>query len=369
MAEAQNTRFESDDEGCCTPSPEPETKKRKLSPFRLMQSDVMKGNEADYGDFVLDRTESMSLDADDIAVLESCSEKDDGSQWKEKILSSLLTAQEDENGNQSPKKNPPKKNNGCFNCDGDHHLNECTEPRDFKKIRMRQTEMRNRSNTSRYHDDGSSEKKFRAGRISDELRRALGIGRHDIPEYIYRMRKMGFIKGYPPGYLKKAMERDDSNEVLQFHMVDDNEVADKERERSDSPPPRINADKMIYYCGFNQTYRDLRDYENFRVPPFIEFVAFHQETVNKMHAKKMEERRRLREREERMRKRRREDLLEDGEIVILEPPPPPPPTLSSNGDNDDDDVIVIDCEPRKTPSPPVPSCDTPKASLVSIRFL
>ncbi|KIH50174.1 hypothetical protein ANCDUO_19749, partial [Ancylostoma duodenale] len=139
------------------------------------------------------------------------------SQWKEKILSSLLTSQPDENGSQSSKKKSPKRNNGCFNCDGNHHLNECPEPKDFKKIRQRQTEMRNRnSNIPRYHFDGPpSEKKFRAGRISDELRNALGIGRNDIPEYIYRMRRMGFINGYPPGYLKKRTFQHSNVVVIQ----------------------------------------------------------------------------------------------------------------------------------------------------------
>ncbi|KAK5973083.1 PSP domain-containing protein [Trichostrongylus colubriformis] len=202
--EAISTRFESDDEeGRCTPSPEPETKKRKLSPAKLLPADVMKGNEADYGDFVLDRTESISLDDEDMATLENSS--GDSSVWKEKILASLLTGTEDESADQSGKKNTQKKNNGCFNCDGDHHLNECPEPKDMKKIRQRQTEMRNRSNVTRYHDGTPTEKKFRAGRISDGLRNALGIGKHDIPEYIYRMRRMGFIRGYPPGYLKKSV--------------------------------------------------------------------------------------------------------------------------------------------------------------------
>ncbi|EYB81208.1 hypothetical protein Y032_0389g513 [Ancylostoma ceylanicum] len=364
MSEPLNTRFDSDDEeGRCTPSPE--AKKRKLSPSPCMPSDVLKGSEADYGDFVLDRTESVSLDNDDVAVLESSSTNGDSSQWKEKILSSLLTSQADENGSQSAKKKSPKRNNGCFNCDGNHHLNECPEPKDFKKIRQRQTEMRNRnSNTPRYHFDGPpSEKKFRAGRISDDLRNALGIGRNDIPEYIYRMRRMGFINGYPPGYLKKAIERDDSNEILKFHMVDESASETAEtNERPDSPPPTINADKMIYYCGFNQYYRDLRDAEDFRVPPFLEFVAFHQETLNKAHAKKVEERKRLRERMARLAKRRKSDVLEEGEIIILDPPPPPPPALSG----DDDDCIIIDCEPRKTPSPPVADDDTPKGCSMGV---
>ncbi|KHJ98089.1 hypothetical protein OESDEN_01932 [Oesophagostomum dentatum] len=146
-------------------------------------------------------------------------------------------------------------------------------------------------------------------------------------------------------------------------MVDE-VVQSEATERPDSPPPKINADKMIYYCGFNQTYRDLRDLENFRVPPFLEFVAFHQETLNKAHAKKMEERRRLHERVARLAKKRETEVLEEGEIIILEPPPPPPPELNGN----DDDCIIIDCDPRKTPSPPIVVDDTPKASLLICYF-
>lgn len=44
----------------------------------------------------------------------------------------------------------------------------------------------------------------RPGVISKELRDALGIGDNDIPEWIYRMRKLGFIDGYPPAYLKQV---------------------------------------------------------------------------------------------------------------------------------------------------------------------
>ncbi|KAE9420025.1 hypothetical protein Angca_005719, partial [Angiostrongylus cantonensis] len=297
MADVQSTRFESDEEGRCTPSPV--LKKKKLSPLQILKSDVMKGNETDYGFFVVDRTESICLDAEDVA------EK------------------------------------GCFNCDGDHHFNECPEPKDMKRIRMRQNELRNKNNFSRYHDDaGSSEKKFHAGRISDELRNALGIGKHDIPEYIYRMRRMGFIDGYPPGHLKKAIEQDESSSTLQFHMLDDKQSSSEMVERPDSPPPKINADKMIYYCGFNQSYRELRDRENFRIPPFHEFVAYHQEYLNKTHAKKLEERRRKRTRKVKPAVKRRSGCQEEEEeeVVILDlPPPPPPPSLPSNGDEDGDD--------------------------------
>lgn len=36
--------------------------------------------------------------------------------------------------------------------------------------------------------------------FSDELRKALGLKSQDLPDYIYRMR----LLGYPPGYLLEA---------------------------------------------------------------------------------------------------------------------------------------------------------------------
>lgn len=50
----------------------------------------------------------------------------------------------------------------------------------------------------RYHEDVVN--KFQAGNISDRLRHALGLRDFEAPEYIYRMR----ILGYPPGWLKEA---------------------------------------------------------------------------------------------------------------------------------------------------------------------
>ncbi|VDN28676.1 unnamed protein product [Gongylonema pulchrum] len=47
---------------------------------------------------------------------------------------------------------------------------------------------------------------FRPGYVSDSLRDALGIGKHDIPEWIYRMRQKGFVEGYPPGYLDQVTQ-------------------------------------------------------------------------------------------------------------------------------------------------------------------
>ncbi|KAJ1350345.1 hypothetical protein KIN20_006117 [Parelaphostrongylus tenuis] len=365
MSDIQCTRFDSDEEeGRCTPSPV--LKKRRLSPLRILNADVMKGNETDYGDFVIDRTESINLDNEEIAMLESSSSIEKCSKWKEKILSGLLTSRLDESGDQTPKTSTARKKIGCFNCDGDHHVNECSQPKDSRRIRLRIAVMRNKKNLSRYHDEmESSEKKFQPGRISDQLREALGIGQHDIPEYIYRMRKLGFIDGYPPAYLKRAIEEDESSKTLNFYMSDGNVSSSDVLERPDSPPPIINAEKMIYYLGFNQSYRDLRDREDFRIPPFSEFVAFHQETLNKAHAKKLEERRRRRDRDVKAAMRRRTNGLEEDEVVILElPPPPPPPSFINN--SDDDDIVILDSESSKTSSSSTASSEAPKGSSIGV---
>ncbi|VDK22417.1 unnamed protein product, partial [Anisakis simplex] len=127
------------------------------------------------------------------------------------------------------------------------------------------------------------------GHLSDELRKALSLGANDIPEWIYRMRRLGFIDGYPPAYLKQAIDSNE-NTLLEFYLDDEEEASalfgnDNSKpirqEKGDPKPPKINADKMIYYFGFNFNSRRLRDREsNFRVPEFKDFVEYHQLVLN-----------------------------------------------------------------------------------------
>ena len=54
---------------------------------------------------------------------------------------------------------------------------------------------------SRYHTD--EEQKFphvQPGKISDRLRKAMGLRPDQAPPYIYRMRELG----YPPGWVEEA---------------------------------------------------------------------------------------------------------------------------------------------------------------------
>ena len=54
---------------------------------------------------------------------------------------------------------------------------------------------------SRYHlDDEQRFGNFIPGQISNKLSKALGLSKHRLPRYIYRMR----LLGYPPGWLEEA---------------------------------------------------------------------------------------------------------------------------------------------------------------------
>ena len=53
----------------------------------------------------------------------------------------------------------------------------------------------------RYHEDCENKYgQYQPGKISDNLRHALGLRPNQLPLYIYRMR----VLGYPPGWLKEA---------------------------------------------------------------------------------------------------------------------------------------------------------------------
>ena len=57
---------------------------------------------------------------------------------------------------------------------------------------------------SRYHlETNSKYENLKPGKITDALRDALGISSRDIPDFIYRMRYLG----YPPGELKTYFQK------------------------------------------------------------------------------------------------------------------------------------------------------------------
>ncbi|KAL4711951.1 hypothetical protein ACJJTC_011258 [Scirpophaga incertulas] len=96
---------------------------------------------------------------------------------------------------------PPVVRRGpiCFNCGGPHQLRECMLPKNNARIAENRKKVTTR--VGRYHvEDEQKYGHLIPGRISGRLRNALGLMRHEIPLYIYRMRQLG----YPPGWLEEA---------------------------------------------------------------------------------------------------------------------------------------------------------------------
>lgn len=144
--------------------------------------------------------------------------------------------------------NDVKPKRTCFNCLGDHNVQDCPEIRDQRKIaENRRTHMANRPPASvRYHELFSSKySNFTPGQLSPELRHALGCQSHQQPETVYRMR----LLGYPPGWLMEAREQTgelalfggDGRAVCQ-PGGEDGEVAGGAKYRSE---------KLIEFPGFN----------------------------------------------------------------------------------------------------------------------
>lgn len=101
-----------------------------------------------------------------------------------KALQKVLDDSPSANAGDSATKRP-KPRQLCWNCDGDHGLRDCKEPRNFAKIsKMKQEHMKK---MDRYHVD--LEQKYGhivPGRLSDELRQALGLS------------EFGFESSYKP---------------------------------------------------------------------------------------------------------------------------------------------------------------------------
>ena len=78
----------------------------------------------------------------------------------------------------------------CFNCMGNHSLRDCEEPRNpaaINKNRREHNAKRGNIGNVRYHTD--DEQKYGhlvPGKMSDNLRLALGLSENDLPVHIYK---------------------------------------------------------------------------------------------------------------------------------------------------------------------------------------
>lgn len=174
---------------------------------------------------------------------------------------------EEEQQDEEDKKSKPK--NTCFNCLGDHMIADCPEPKDYRKINKNRKEfMGSHGSRARYHEDEPQKfAKLEPGLPSDKLREALGLRSAQLPEYIYRMRNLG----YPPGW-KKHAEITSSGMIL-YKAFGEKAGKNKDGEVGDEGSfTQYDIDKLKDWPGFNSyPSREFDDESRYyRVPPVNE---------------------------------------------------------------------------------------------------
>lgn len=156
------------------------------------------------------------------------------------VLTSVPAVKKDDDGLQ-------KGRNKCFNCDGDHTIRDCTEPKDYQKINATRMKFRVKGKVDRYHEEIEQRLgHFSPGRISRELREALGLRKRDLPAHIYGMR----VLGYPPGWLEQAKVYHSGITLFDAKGVKIIESDDEEGE-VDQQKDKYDIKKIISYPGFN----------------------------------------------------------------------------------------------------------------------
>ncbi|CAF0835171.1 unnamed protein product [Brachionus calyciflorus] len=138
----------------------------------------------------------------------------------------------------------------CFNCLAtNHRVTECPVKIDDERIRIHRKIFASQSVaaneqaelfSTRYTSDSKDNRGFTPGKVSSELRQALGIKDNQLPPYIYLMRELG----YPIGWLLEAQCKKSDLEL--FHD-DKNGKKTPEKEIIE-----FDADKIISFPGFNE---------------------------------------------------------------------------------------------------------------------
>ncbi|GAB6033544.1 hypothetical protein CHUAL_013417 [Chamberlinius hualienensis] len=212
-----------------------------------------------FSDFCIDKTSDTSTSSTYNSV------------WKvPRYNQTHETLKLEELNEQSPKVNSPKVT--CFNCLGDHMIANCTKQKDRKRIAENRDAYMNRcgslNKSTRYHaEEDLRFSHLKPGHISDNLRRALDLGKYDVPFFIYKMR----VLGYPPGWLKDAevtssgltVYGQGGKEVLEDN-IEDGEVYESTDIRVQHDP-----DKLVEYPGFNVflPYGFKDEHRKFGFPP------------------------------------------------------------------------------------------------------
>ncbi|CAL4193532.1 unnamed protein product, partial [Meganyctiphanes norvegica] len=154
----------------------------------------------------------------------------------------------------------------CFNCEGGHNISQCKEPMNYQKINQnRKKQRKSAASKIRYHEEDENRfGQLQPGKLSEQLRHALGLRHHQLPEHIYRMRALG----YPPGWIREA-------EVHQAQMTlfdgEGKSVCHPNEEAGEMEPTAVKykPEKLVSFPGFNapvpRGFRDEARERNF--PP------------------------------------------------------------------------------------------------------
>ncbi|CAI2348097.1 unnamed protein product [Caenorhabditis sp. 36 PRJEB53466] len=293
-------------------------KKRQLSGL-IEKSQTMKGTETEFEEYVIDRTVTLqrNLNVNDV---ERSEQTVSTSEWRKRLESSFLGAE--------PLPEPEKKGRNnrfrkrCFNCDGEHSVGDCPFPKDHMRIlrgkrandeKQRQRHQLNNNGISTYRQ----KKTFKPGEISDRLRKALGLKKNDIPPWVYRMRRLGFVKGYPPGWLKRSIKGGD---LIKMYTSDTSDQKDE--------PLSLDESKVFWFDGFNNDNAKLNDLEVFKVPQKAALFEAYTDELVKMQRREKQENERIKKANQR------------GQLNMANKKTP----KYKRFDEDDDDIMIVEYE-------------------------
>ncbi|KAK4329175.1 hypothetical protein Pmani_000466 [Petrolisthes manimaculis] len=163
-------------------------------------------------------------------------------------LDGVLTDREFSMVTGKPIANEGRPRRSCFNCDGDHNLSECSKPYDAIRVSTNRKKFQStRPSNVRYHEDCENKYgQFQPGRLSYNLRHALGLRGNQLPLFVYRMR----VLGYPPGWLRDAEVH--QADVKMYDGQGKSVIHPDEEEGETEPTTvRYQPDKLISFPGFN----------------------------------------------------------------------------------------------------------------------
>lgn len=238
--------------------------------------------------------------------------------------------------------NEARPKQSCFNCLGDHNMAQCTLPLDQSKISVNRKKRMTSRMSVRYHEDCENKYgQYQPGKISDNLRHALGLRPNQLPLYIYRMR----VLGYPPGWLKEAEVHQAD---VKMYDATGRTVSHPDEEEGEAEPVTVKykPEKLVRFPGFNDCAPRgvIDESQKYNFPPMqphhqmSEFLRFMNQNKAEAYKKKKLKDSELRsktpplsiEMEVEECEGKADDIIFNPPLPEEDPPPPPPPDTNES---------------------------------------